>query len=237
MSKPPPINRDGVRRTDEFEQQDDMQTKKHPLEMELPSEEEEELQYGQEHYILNREKLVQARREKEAEAKFGDYSARLVKRPQKNFLWGYGTKLHDENTRKEGHFRHGELPTIKELINFLEIYQIKDMKVINLRSLGRNMETYAIVGSGFSMRHLYSTAKTLVQEVKKVECPHIVNIPKIAGTKDDSWLMVCVKEVQVHMILDEYREELDLEFRWLNPPPPEMRKKWKTYFDLKKKGD
>jgi len=38
-------------------------------------------------------------------------------------------------------------------------------------------------------------------------------------------------------VLDEYREELDLEFRWLNPPPPEMRKKWQIYFELKKKGD
>ena len=35
--------------------------------------------------------------QKENEAKFGDYSARLVKRPQKNFLWGYGTSVFDEN--------------------------------------------------------------------------------------------------------------------------------------------
>ena len=38
------------------------------------------------------------------------------------------------------------------------------------------------------------------------------------------------------MILSEYREELDLEFRWMNPPPPEMYKKWKIYERLKKKG-
>jgi hypothetical protein len=31
------------------------------------------------------------------------------------------------------------------------------------------------------------------------------------------------------MILDEYREDLDLEFRWLNPPPQEMINKWKLY--------
>jgi hypothetical protein len=48
--------------------------------------------------------------------------------------------------------------------------------------------------------------------------------------------MIVVKEVQVHLILDEYREELDLEFRWMNPPPPEMRKKWKTYERLKRRG-
>jgi hypothetical protein len=38
------------------------------------------------------------------------------------------------------------------------------------------------------------------------------------------------------MILSEYREELDLEFRWMNPPPPEMNKKWKIYEKLKRKG-
>jgi len=74
--------------------------------------------------------------------------------------------VHDEHAKEEGSFNKGELPTIKQLINFLEIYQIKNLKVVNLRALGRNMETYAIVGSGFSMRHLYSTAKTLVSEVK-----------------------------------------------------------------------
>ena len=38
------------------------------------------------------------------------------------------------------------------------------------------------------------------------------------------------------MILDEYREDLDLEFRWLNPPPKEMRKKWRIYEKLGRRG-
>ena len=38
------------------------------------------------------------------------------------------------------------------------------------------------------------------------------------------------------MILDDYRDELDLEFRWLNPPPPEMKKKWKIYEQMKRKS-
>jgi hypothetical protein len=57
----------------------------------------DQLTYSQEYYILHKEELVERRRLKEAEAKFGDYSARLVKRPLKNFLWGYGTQVHDEN--------------------------------------------------------------------------------------------------------------------------------------------
>ena len=48
--------------------------------------------------------------------------------------------------------------------------------------------------------------------------------------------MIIVKEVQVHLILEEYRDELDLKFRWMNPPPPEMRKKWKIYEKLGRRG-
>jgi hypothetical protein len=51
----------------------------------------EQLSYNQEYYILHKEELAEKKKQKEEEAKFGDYSARLVKRPQKNFLWGYGT--------------------------------------------------------------------------------------------------------------------------------------------------
>ena len=117
---------------------------------------------------------------------------------------------------------------------------MKDISVVNLKALeeqGRApMENFAIVSSGFSVRHLYSTAKVLCQEVKALECPEIVNPPKVMGRKDDSWVMVTVKEIQVHMILDQYREVLDLVFRWLNSPPEEMVNKWKMYQKLGKRS-
>ena len=73
---------------------------------------------------------------------------------------------------------------------------MKDISVVNLKALNRtDSEHYAIVSSGFSQKHLYSTAKILVSEVKKLECPQIINIPKVYGRKDDSWLLVTVKEV------------------------------------------
>ncbi len=80
---------------------------------------EEQLSYSQEYYILHKEELAEKKKQKEDEAKFGDYSARLVKRPQKNFLWGYGTQVYDES---RDYFRKGELPTIREVIRFLEVY-------------------------------------------------------------------------------------------------------------------
>ena len=70
-----------------------------------------------------------------------------------------------------------------------------------------------------------------------MECPKIVNIPKVHGSKNDSWLLVCVKEVQVHFLLAEYRYDLDLEFRWLNQPPKDMVKKLKMYEKLKRRSE
>ena len=98
-----------------------------------------------------------------------------------------------------------------------------------MKSLGYSQESFAIVSSGFSGRHLYSTAKKLSASLKKLDCPDIVNYPKVHGRKEDSWLLVQVKDVQVHFILADYRYELDLEFRWLNQPPEEMMNKWKMY--------
>ena len=60
------------------------------------SEPESDLTYSKEYYLMNREDILNKRREKEMEAKFGDFSARLVKRPKKNFMWGFGTQIHEE---------------------------------------------------------------------------------------------------------------------------------------------
>ena len=50
------------------------------------------------------------------EAKFGDFSARLVKRPAKNFLWGFGTQVHEDKGKKEDEnefFDKDKIPTIR----------------------------------------------------------------------------------------------------------------------------
>ena len=79
----------------------------------MQAEKDSELTYSQEYYLLNRDDILAKRREKELEAKFGDFSARLVKRPKKNFMWGYGTQMHDERTTDNEFFTEGQLPTIR----------------------------------------------------------------------------------------------------------------------------
>ena len=62
---------------------------------------------------MNRKDILAKRKEKELEAKFGDFSARLVKRPKKNFMWGYGTQMHEDRRTDSEFFEQGKLPTIR----------------------------------------------------------------------------------------------------------------------------
>ena len=45
---------------------------------------------------------------------------------------------------------------------------MKDIQVVHLESLGFTQEKYGIVCSGFSSRHLFSSAKQLKNEVNKL---------------------------------------------------------------------
>ena len=59
----------------------------------VDAEQSSKLTYGSEDYLQHKEEILNKKREKEMEAKFGDFSARLVKRPKKNFMWGFGTQV------------------------------------------------------------------------------------------------------------------------------------------------
>lgn len=117
----------------------------------------------------------------EEEARFGDYPNNLVRRPKKGFLWGLGTQtftskhfkinyLLDEKEENESeYFTMYKLPTIRQIIRFLEIHQWRQIKVIDCRQLNiSHLSNYAILSSWFSARHLHHVSKTLVSEIKKV---------------------------------------------------------------------
>jgi hypothetical protein len=120
--------------------------------------------FPEEQYMSRKEK-----EQKEEEAKFGDYPENLVRRPKKGFMWGLGTESFKEDKKSE-YFTNGKLPTIKQVIRFLEIYQVRDIKVLDFRPLKRNhLSNFAIIGSCFSGRHLYQVGKTLCKEVKAID--------------------------------------------------------------------
>jgi len=105
--------------------------------------------------------------QKEQEARFGDYSDNLVRRPKKGFLWGLGSKTFQESESE--YFEIGKLPTIRQIIRFLEVHQTKDIKAVNLCNVkATHLTKFAVLGSCFSSKHLYHVSKTLASEVKKL---------------------------------------------------------------------
>jgi len=194
---------------------------------------EEELTYSQEYYILHREEILSKKREKREEAKFGDFPEQLVKRPEKGFLWGLGAELYEDYRNL---FEKGKLPTIKQVVKFLELHQAKDISVVNVKELNKPaLPDFAIICTGFSSRHIHRIAVNLVHEVKKLKCPEIINQPRVLGRKEDSWLMVEVKEIAVHIFLEDYRNEIDLEYRWNTPISEEVLEEYRETVNMRRK--
>ena len=79
---------------------------------------------------------------------------------------------------------------------------MKDISVVNLKEANHNKTSnFAIIATGFSGKHIYNTSKTLLKEIKNLECKEIVNIPSVSGAKGGTWMYLQVKEVQVHMLV------------------------------------
>lgn len=49
---------------------------------------------------------------------------------------------------------------------------------------------------------------------------------KISGRKDDEWLMVDFNDIAIHIFVEEAREEIDLEWKWKNPPSEQENKEF-----------
>ena len=154
----------------------------------------------------------------------------------KGFLWGLGTEAHIKQGK---FFNYGKLPTIRQILKFLEIHQCKDSKVINMRELGKtDTRAFSILTNCFSARHIHQVSKSLLKEVKECECPEIINTPRIHGCNNEPWILITVKEIDIHFMLPDIWEELDLETRWFEEIPQEdieehleivhaIRKRWK----------
>lgn len=170
----------------------------------------------------------------ETDSSYYDYPTNLVKRPKKGFLWGLGTQAHKQDST---FFRKKKLPTIRELMRFCEVYQCKDLKVVDLRPLERtDLRSFALIVNCFSSRHLYHVAKNLVKELKAIECEDFANLPTISGRADESWVLVSVKEIDVHFFLPEMRDQVNLESRWFEETPQELIKDFHLYRTMKHKA-
>lgn len=122
------------------------------------------------------------------------------------------------------------------MLRFLEIHQVRDLKAVDLRPLkAGHLTHFAILGSCFSPRHIHHVAKDLCKEVKELRCRDIVNPPRVAGRKDEPWVMVVVKEISVFLFLPDVREEMDIESRWFDPIPKEVWDNFHYYNNKKRR--
>ena len=97
----------------------------------------------------------------------------LVHRPHKNFKWGLGEQLQ----RKRGRqlliiivkFTKGEFPTIEQVVNFLELCNLKDIIVFPTKELGfLHLKEHSILCSGFTTKHIYKSAVDMLIELKNL---------------------------------------------------------------------
>jgi len=129
------------------------------------------------------------------------------------------------------------------VISFLELEQGKDIICVDLEKECKryDLPRYGIILSTFSCRHNYKMASNLLKAIKSLEIPEMEGKNfKISGRKDDEWLLVDFNDIAVHMFVEEAREEIDLEWKWRNPPSEEEMKEYekiqrhksrKTFFE------
>ncbi|EGR33263.1 hypothetical protein IMG5_057280 [Ichthyophthirius multifiliis] len=154
------------------------------------------------------------------------YANKLVNRPEKGVVWGLGGQLLKQ---QKNFFKKGEYPNPEAVIAFLELEQAKDITCIDLlEECNRtDLPRYGIILSSYSCRHNYRIASNLLKAIRELDIPHLQQRSfKISGRKDDEWLLLDFGDVAVHMFVEEARDEIDLEWRWRNPPTPEEQEEF-----------
>lgn len=125
------------------------------------------------------------------------FPEKIVERPEKGVVWGLGGEL---MKFKKNFFTKGEMPTVEEIIAFLEVYkkiikyfknqleQGKDITLVDLHELRRtDLPKYGILVTTYSARHNYKIAKNLVKALIQCEIPDQGSPPKVHGLKTDEW--------------------------------------------------
>ena len=73
---------------------------------------------------------------------------------------------------------------------------------------------YAIVATGYSNRHIYSSGKSLVKALIETEYDY-ANLPRIHGRKDDEWIMVQAGPyIEVQLMTEQQSENFDIISMW-----------------------
>lgn len=142
----------------------------------------------------------------------------LVTRPGKGFLW------QSQNVAlkfKRVKFRKYTFPSIKRITKFLEFEQASDIVSLDIRNYSQNTPySTLIVATGFSGRHLSRIGYSLVKSLREAQVPESKYF-SVDGQRDSEWMLVCMKDLVVHLMTEETRSEIDLIEAWKNPTTEE----------------
>ncbi len=119
----------------------------------------------------------------------------------------------------------------------MTVHQAKDVTVFNLKKMGwRGHADYSIVCTGYSPRHLHKIGRLLLEEVKKLNCEQLKYTPHIAGRKEDEWLLIRIQDVVVNLFTQDYRDEIDIEQRYMDDPTQEDIEELQESLRLRKRA-
>lgn len=139
----------------------------------------------------------------------------LVKQPKKSFRWGEDEESNQKNSEKSKVFQKGVIPTYSDIVNFLELWRFKDIKVFPTVELGLNhLKNHSIICTGFNSKHIYKCGKELSQNLKETEVESLRQV-QLKGEKHDEMMRVEFSEIEVFMFTEEGREDTDLENKWM----------------------
>jgi ribosomal silencing factor RsfS len=157
----------------------------------------------------------------------------VLKRLDKNFRWGLAGEI---LKRKKQPFTNGETPSVDELKSFLDKELLKDITIIDMATCDRlDLGDYGIIATGYSNRHIYKVAKTLVKEMDKLDLS-LPNPPKVLGRKDDEWVMVSIgPRISIHLFTENMRQDINLEEKWRNMEIRDLDDDYLEQIEKKKK--
>lgn len=110
--------------------------------------------------------------------------------------------------------------------------------MLDTEELGRtDIAKYVIVGSGYSSKHIYKAASSVLKSIQRLEIPGIRLTPHLSGRRDDEWIMVNLPNIAIHLVTEENRDDIGIEHSLLNPPTEEEVAYREEFYKKNKKKD
>ena len=109
-------------------------------------------------------------------------------------------------------------------MKFLTDYQLKEIDTINLpNSVQRGLPEINVIAVGESVGHIFRTARAFANDVKSLGTEDS-QYAQIIGGRDDDYLLLMTRNIAVHLVTVDSKEEHDVRGMLLDLPTYEEEK-------------